>query len=153
MIYIILGVCIILLILGFILTNSDYDDVGISFVCVGGIIGAIFAIVLLITLGCYNSTKSTADSQIKVYEEQNNIIMAQIEPLVEKYLNYEKETYSTLKVDSNTLVAMSMYPELKGNEFVQSQIKIIMENQKKITDLRLSKAKLNAYKLWIFMGE
>jgi hypothetical protein len=149
MIYIILSVCVILLILGFILTNSDYDDVGISFVCVGG----IFAIVLLITLGCYNSTKSTADSQIKVYEEQNNIIMAQIEPLVEKYLNYEKETYSTLKVDSNTLVAMSMYPELKGDEFVQSQIKIIMENQKKITDLRLNKAKLNAYKLWIFMGE
>ena len=70
-----------------------------------------------------------------------------------KYLNYEKETYSTLKVDSNTLVAMSMYPELKGDEFVQSQIKIIMENQKKITDLRLRKAKLNAYKLWIFVGE
>ena len=153
MIYIILGVCIILLILGFILTSSDYDDVGISFICIGGLIGAIFVIALLITLGCYNSTKSTADSQIKVYEEQNDIIMAQIEPLVEKYLNYEKETYSTLKVDSNTLVAMSMYPELKGNEFVQSQIKIIMENQKKITDLRLSKAKLNEYKLWIFVGE
>lgn len=153
MIYIILGVCVILLILGFILISSDYDNEGISFICVGGVIGAIFTIVLLITLGCYNSTKSTADSQIKVYEEQNDIIMAQIEPLVEKYLNYEKETYSTLKVDSNTLVAMSMYPELKGDEFVQSQIKIIMENQKKITDLRLSKAKLNAYKLWIFVGE
>ena len=127
MIYIILGVCVILLILGFILIYLNHDDAGISFVCVGGIIGAIFTIVLLITLGCYNSTKSTADSQIKVYEEQNDIIMAQIEPLVEKYLNYEKETYSTLKVDSNTLVAMSMYPELKGDEFVQSQIKIIME--------------------------
>lgn len=153
MIYIILGVCIILLILGFLLMGLDCDDVGAPFICVGGIIGVIFAIALLITLGSYNSTKSTADSQIKVYEEQNNIIMAQIEPLVEKYLNYEKETYSTLKVDSNTLVAMSMYPELKGDEFVQSQIKIIMENQKKITDLRLSKAKLNAYKLWIFVGE
>ena len=153
MIYIILGVCVILLILGFPLIDSNYDDVGFSFIGVGGIIGVIFAIVLLITLGCYNSTKSTADSQIKVYEEQNDIIMAQIEPLVERYLNYEKETYSTLKVDSNTLVAMSMYPELKGDEFVQSQIKIIMENQKNITYLKLSKAKLNAYKIWIFMGE
>lgn len=153
MIYIILGVCVILLILGFSLIDSNYDGVGFSFIGVGGIIGAIFVIVLLITLGCYNSTKSTADSQIKVYEEQNDIIMAQIEPLVERYLNYEKETYSTLKVDSNTLVAMSMYPELKGDEFVQSQIKIIMENQKNITHLKLSKAKLNAYKMWIFMGE
>ena len=31
MIYIILGVCVILLILGFMLTSSDYDDVGIPF--------------------------------------------------------------------------------------------------------------------------
>lgn len=65
----------------------------------------------------------------------------------------KKDTYSNLKVDSNALIALSMYPELKGNEFVQSQIKIIIDNQKKITDLKLSKAKLNGYKMWLFMGE
>lgn len=153
MIYIILGICVILLILGYcLIENTNKYCTGGMLTTIGGIVGFCFLIALFISLGCYNSTKSTVDSQIKVYEEQNNIIMAQIEPLVEKYLNYEKETYSTLKVDSNTLIAMSMYPELKGDEFVQSQIKIIIENQKKITNLKLSKAKLNAYKLWIFVN-
>ncbi len=154
MIYIVLGICIVLVVVGLILIeNTDYVDGGGVLVGVGGFVGACFLIALFVALGCYNSTKSTADSQIKVYEEQNDVIMAQIEPLVEKYLNYEKDTYSNLRVDSSTLIALSMYPELKGDEFVQSQIKIIIDNQKKITELRLSKAKLNGYKMWLFMGE
>ena len=56
MIYIILGVCIILLILGFILIDLDYDGVGFSFICVGGIIGAIFAIVLHRKIGKKDAT-------------------------------------------------------------------------------------------------
>lgn len=153
MIYIVLIICLILIILGAILlNNTDYELGGAASVIVGGIVGGIFLIALFISLICYNVTKFTADSQIKVYEEQNEIVLSQIEPLVEKYLNYEKDTYSSLKVDSNTLVAMSMYPELKGDEFVQSQIKIIMDNQSKITQLKLDKAKLNVYKFWLFMG-
>ena len=154
MIYIVLAICVVLVIIGIcLIENTNCEDAGGALYAVGGIVGFCFLIALFVSLGFYNSTKSTADSQIKVYEEQNDVIMAQIEPLVEKYLNYEKDTYSNLKVDSNTLVAMSMYPELKGDEFVQSQIKIIIDNQKKITDLKLSKAKLNGYKIWLFMGE
>ena len=156
MIYIILGLCIILIILGTFMVHwdkYDYEDVGGILCTIGIFIGIVFLIALISCLGCYNATKTTSNSQIKVYEEQNEIVIAQIEPLVEKYLNYEKDTYNNLKVDSNTLVAMSMYPELKGNEFVQSQIKIIIDNQQKITQLKLKKARLNAYKMWIFVGE
>jgi hypothetical protein len=153
MIYVILGICIFLFGLGVVLICKDHEEVGLTLCATFGVMEFIFFIVLLVTLGCYNSTKSTADNKIRVYEEQNKIIMAQIEPLIEKYLNYEKETFSNLKVDSNTLVAMSMYPELKGDEFVQSQIKIAMNNQNRITELKLNKANLNAYKMWIFMGE
>lgn len=154
MIYIVLIICVILIILGVILfNNTDCEMGGMALGITGGIFGGIFLIALFICLISYNAAKSTADSQIKVYEEQNEIVLSQIEPLVEKYLNYEKDTYSSLKVDSNTLVAMSMYPELKGNEFVQSQIKIIMDNQSKITQLKLSKARLNIFKFWLFVGE
>lgn len=154
MIYIVLIVCVILIILGLILlNNTDCEAGGLVSLGVGGLIGGVFLIALFVCLISYNVTKSTADSQIKVYEEQNEIVLSQIEPLVEKYLNYEKDTYSSLKVDSNTLVAMSMYPELKGDEFIQSQIKIIMDNQSKITQLKLDKAKLNVFKFWLFMGE
>lgn len=154
MIYIILIICVILIVLGIILlTNTDYELGGVISIVTGSIVGSIFLIALFICLISYNATKSTADSQIKVYEEQNEIVLSQIEPLVEKYLNYEKDTYSSLKVDSNTLVAMSMYPELKGDEFIQSQIEIITDNQSKITQLKLSKARLNVFKFWLFVGE
>ena len=153
MIYIILGISIILIIIGLILSSSDYDEFGAASLISGILLGVPFLIALFVCLTCYNSTKTTSSAQIKVYEEQNEIVLSQVEPLVEKYLNYEKDTYGNLKIDSNTLVAMSMYPELKGDEFVQSQIKIIVDNQQKITDLKLRKAKLNAYKMWIFVGE
>lgn len=91
MIYIVLGACVILLILGFcLIKHTNCCDVGVALCTIGGMVGFCFLIALFISLGCYNSTKSTADSQIKVYKEQNDVIMAQIEPLVEKYLNYEK---------------------------------------------------------------
>ena len=104
-------------------------------------------------IGCYNSTKTTADRQIVVLEERNELVVKQIEPIVDKYLEYEGNTYKELKLDANIIVSMANYPQLKGDEFVQSQIKIILDNQKQITDLKLKKAKLNAYKLWIFVGE
>ena len=154
MIYIVLIICVILIILGLILlNNTDCEMGGLVSLIIGCVVGCIFLIALFVCLISYNATKSTADSQIKVYEEQNEIVLSQIEPLVEKYLNYEKNTYSSLKVDSNTLVAMSMYPELKGDEFVQSQIKIIMDNQSKITQLKLDKVKLKVFKFWLFVGE
>ena len=109
--------------------------------------------IALFTLICYNEIKATADRQIVILEERNELVLKQIEPLVEKYLNYETETLSKFKVDVNNLVALSMFPELKGNEFIKSQIDIIIKNQDKITKLKLQKASLNAYKLWLFMGE
>ena len=154
MIYIVLIICVILIILGLIvLNNTDYDGVGAGMITIGSFVGVAFLIALFICLISYNATKSTAASQIKVYEEQNEVILSQIGPLVDKYLDYEKDTYSKLKVDSSTLIAMSMYPELKGNEFVQSQIKIIIDNQAKITSLKLDQAKLNVFKFWLFVGE
>ena len=101
-------------------------------------------------MSCYNETKVTVDKQIGVLEERNELVLKQIEPLVDKYLNYETETLSKFKVDVNNLVALSMFPELKGNEFIKSQIDIVIKNQKEITKLKLQKASLNAYKLWLF---
>lgn len=123
---------------------------------ISGSSGILFLVVFLFLVGClasYNETKATVDKQILVLEEKNEIVLKQIEPLVEKYLNYENETLSKFKVDVNNLVALSMFPELKGNEFIKSQIDIVIKNQDEITKLKLEKAKLNSYKLWLFMGE
>lgn len=122
-----------------------------------GVLSSLFFIgvfiVVLCTLFDYNEIKSTVDKQVLILEEKNELVLKQIEPLVEKYLNYENETLSKFKVDANNLVALSMFPELKGNEFIKSQIDIVIKNQDEITKLKLEKAKLNSYKLWLFMGE
>ncbi|MCF0126337.1 MAG: hypothetical protein HUJ68_11415 [Clostridia bacterium] len=155
MLFILLGIAGSVLILGLLsykLTGFDSFTRDVLTVF-GATVTLILVIVLLSVLGIYNSTKATSSKKIAVLEQRNTEAIEQIEPLVEKYLDYEKTTFAGLKLDVNTVVAMSAYPELKGNEFVQSQINIIMENQREITALRLSQANLEAYRLWIFMGE
>lgn len=146
MIWILLGLGLILFILTIL---TEIEDI-----CTGiGIFEVVLLVVTLFILGSYNSTKATADKQIAVLEQRNDEVVSQIEPLVRQYLEYESSTYKELKPNADTLIAFANYPELKGNEFVQTQIQVILENQKKITGLKLEKASLNAYKLWLFMGE
>lgn len=146
MLWILVGIFALATIVSFVI---DYEDAVVAF----GIIGSLIVIVLLCVLGCYNSTKATADKHIAVLEQRNDEVIAQIEPLVKQYLEYESNTFKDLKPNADRVIALSQYPNLKGNEFIQTQIKIILENQKRITDLKLDKASLNVYKLWIFMGE
>ena len=121
---------------------------------VGGTGTFLFVVTLLVTIVAgvkYNSIKSTANSQLEVLNEQNEIVLAQIEPLIQQALNYESSTYKEFKLTPENIVAFgNMYPQLQANSFIQSQINIIVENQKEIKDLKLRVASLNAYRLWLF---
>ena len=120
----------------------------------GGTCMFLFAVTLLVIIGLgvqYNSIKSTANARLEVLNSQNEIVLAQIEPLVQQALDYESNTYKELKMTPENIVAFSnMYPQLQANSFIQSQINIIVENQKEIKDLKLRIASLNAYHLWLF---
>ena len=147
MLYIILFVFICCIIIG---SKSSYELeeilVGIGLV---GFIGTIIA--LLIVVSNYNSIKSTANAQMEVLNSQNEIVLAQIEPLVQQAMDYESNTYKEFKMTPENVIAFSnMYPQLQANTFIQSQIDIIVENQKEIKDLKLKIASLNAYRLWLF---
>ena len=146
MLFILTGV---LFVIGLVHCLMLEEEIGIGFY----VSSAIFLAITLISLVCYNDTKSSCDKKITVLEERNEIVLKQIEPIVDRYLLYESETLEKVKVNSENIIALSMYPELKGNEFLKSQIDIVVKNQDEITKLKLSKAELNAYKLWIFMGE
>lgn len=151
MLFIFCGLCLVLMLITLIFyyENDNFIAIGV----ISTIFFIIFVIVILDSLFDYNEIKATVDKQVLILEEKNELVLKQIEPLVEKYLNYENETLSKFKVDANNLVALSMFPELKGNEFIKSQIDIVIKNQDEITNLKLEKAKLNSYKLWLFMGE
>lgn len=88
---------------------------------------------------------------MEVLNSQNETVLAQIEPLVQQALNYESNTYKEFKLTPENIVTFgNMYPQLQANSFIQSQINIIVENQKEIKDLKLKIASLNAYRLWLF---
>lgn len=147
MLFIITGLFLLLCIFALIVY---YDEIELFAFCLCGFL--ISLIITLCVLTAYISTKNNADAKIAVLEEQNAVILEQVEPLVEKYLNYESGTFKELKQNPQMLVSLSMFPELKGDEFVKSQMLIITENQKKITELKLKKAGLDSFKVWLFMG-
>ena len=132
--------------------NSSYGSE--TAVTVGRASMFLLVVTLLFTIGTgvkYNSIKSTASAQLEVLNSQNEIVLAQIEPLVQQALNYESNTYKEFKMTPENIVAFSnMYPQLQANAFIQSQINIIVENQNEIKDLKLKIASLNAYRLWLF---
>lgn len=143
MLYILLFIFILMFIIG-IISDSDVTEFALFF--------TIVVTCILIGVGTsYNNIKTTATSKLKVLNEQNEIVLAQIEPLVQHALDHESNTYKELKLTPENIVAFgNMYPQLQANSFIQSQINIIVENQKEIKDLKLRIASLNAYRLWLF---
>lgn len=153
MLYIMLFICICMAIGGHITdTNSRYgSDAGIIFRSLGAVMSFILVLMIVGFGAKYNSIKSTANAQMEVLNSQNEIVLAQIEPLVQQAMNYESNTYKEFKLTPENIVAFgNMYPQLQANSFIQSQINIIVENQKEIKDLKLKIASLNAYRLWLF---
>lgn len=151
MLYIFLFIFIIIIIIGLCQEVSYQKDTR-EVLCGLGIVFSIIIFIAILIAGIkYNSIKSTANAQLEVLNEQNEIVLKQIEPLVQQALNYENNTYKELKLTPENIIAFgSMYPQLQANSFIQSQINIIVENQEEIKDLKLRIASLNAYRLWLF---
>lgn len=151
MLYIFLFIFICLIIIGLYQEVNYYKDTR-EVLCTLGIVFSIITFIAILIAGIkYNSIKSTATAQLEVLNSQNEIVLAQIEPLVQQALNYESNTYKEFKLTPENIVAFgNMYPQLQANSFIQSQINIIVENQKEIKDLKLRIASLNAYRLWLF---
>lgn len=152
MLFISLIIGLTLIIIGVAIDRRDrYSSDGTPF-CAFGIIMSIASIIALFIVSYnYNIIKTTTDSRLKVLTEQNELVLTQIEPLVQQALNYESNTYKELKLTPENIVAFgNMYPQLQANSFIQSQIDIIINNQNEIKNLKLQKASLNAYHLWLF---
>lgn len=151
MLYILLFIFICVIIIGLCQEVSYQRDTREVLYGIGIVFSIITFIAILIAGIKYNSVKSTANAQLEVLNAQNEVVLSQIEPLVQQALNYESSTYKEFKLTPENIVAFgNMYPQLQANSFIQSQINIIVENQKEIKDLKLRIASLNAYRLWLF---
>lgn len=144
MLYILLVIGIILFAIGLSFDNVPTFGVGL-------VLGVISLFSTLIGFASYNEVATTIDVKQLILEEQNQTVLAQIEPLVQQALEYESNTYKDLKLDAAKVIAFTqLYPELKANSFLNKQIDIIIANQEEIKQLKLAKASLNAYHFWLW---
>ena len=145
-------ICLVCISLGIILWfKKPYSDAGPT-------VFAISLIVLVVVIICclFNVNKivkaNTLEQKITVYQEEMTNIENSINPVVQNYLDHEKETYTALTPD-NAVIFASIYPELSSNEIVQKQLNIYNEYLISIKNLKLEIAESSTAKWWLYFGQ
>ena len=152
MILLIFGICILMIVGGFILDKKTGADSDICFGISGiGMVVGFFALLGLIIVGVNVKSLSVIDDRIVMYEEENARIEQQIADVVEQYQKYETDIFMEVAPDS-AVTMVSLYPELKSDSLVQAQIEVYTENNKTIRDLRDKQIKGNVYRWWLYFG-
>ena len=145
-------ICLVCISLGIIIwIKKPYSDAG-------SITFAISLVVLVVVIICclFNVNKivkaNTLEQKITVYQEEMTNIENSINPVVQNYLDHEKETYTALTPD-NAVIFASIYPELSSNEIVQKQLSIYNEYLISIKNLKLEIAEISTAKWWLYFGQ
>lgn len=126
------------------ITNDD------DAICLPGVI-CFVALVFVIIAGVNVVNGRVIDSKIAMYQEENKNIENQMDILVEKYMDYESETFGELKGESS-ITLVSLYPELKADELVKQQVEVYTSNNKTIKELKEKKINLSTWKWWLYFG-
>ena len=154
MILVILAIGILTIILGVILYDKldcGKDEIGTIFQIVGTVATIISTIVSIVLLICVLN-RVNIEKKIALYEEENAKIEQQIADTVKQYQEYETGIFTEVSPeDSITLVAL--YPELKSDTLVQSQIEVYVENNRSIKELKSSAINASVYRWWLYFGE
>ena len=151
MILVILGICIALLIAGFLVWSAIDDDIGCVVSFIGGF-GLIPALIATIALSVSVSNLKVIDEKITMYQEENTKIEQQIATAVESYQKYESDIIAECSPESSiTLVAL--YPELQADTLVQKQIDVYVKNNEEIKHLREKKINSKVTRWWLYFGD
>lgn len=149
MLIVILLIGIILLFVGLRLMEN-YDLIGEVITFLGGV-SALISIIALIPLAIIVSNLSTIDERIEMYQTENVTIEQQIANVVSEYQSYETEIITTITPDE-AMTLVSLYPELKSDTLVKSQIDIYISNNNEIKELRNEKISGRVFKWWVCFG-
>lgn len=144
MLIVLIIVAIIAMFLGGWIENDFLIGAGITL----GVIVIIAAIIMAFDV----SYSTVINKKIAMYKEENTKIENEVKVIVENYKDYEGKTLKEFKID-NLTVALSLYPELKTNELVKTQITIYVENNKKIKELKEDKLNYSVARWWLYFGK
>lgn len=149
MIIVILAIFLIWCVISwFVDINWDYD--GLLGVFLGTIPLAI-CIIVAISLVAQVSNLSVIDQKVEMYEQENTKIEQQIETAVTAYQQHEKDVFTSVKPNSY-IQLVSLYPELKSDTLVKTQIKTYQSNNKKIKELKEQAINGNVKRWWLYFG-
>lgn len=152
MLFVLLVFSITIIVAGFYLYNKR-GGAGTVVGAIGFIIGIIVICGFAAAGGGYISTQ-TLDEKIAMYETENVAIERSVAQTVSAYIDYEKGTFSSLSLkdmdtkDITTLV--SLFPTLKSDTLVKSQIDNMVSNNTKIKTLKEQKITSKVYSWWLF---
>lgn len=147
-------ICVLLCIICVVVAClAEYDHEIVSFLSatLAGVLFIAIFIMSIFVIGAYVEGY-TAKYKIEMYQEENTKIETQMDVLVKEYMNYEQETFAEFKTES-TMTLVSLFPELKSDELVQQQMKIYVENNKKIKDLKEDLIDLKLAKWLLYFGK
>jgi hypothetical protein len=127
--------------------NTGYT-IGASFAWIGAVAILIISCILVTIYLGYD----VIDDKILILQEENSAIEKRVEETVKQYQNYETEffTDSTQETNSDVMVLVERYPELKSDELVQQQIDLYIKNNQEIKKLKLQQLEKYKYELWLF---
>ena len=154
MILVILVIGILMVTLGIVLYDKldcGKDEIGTIFQIAGAIAIIISTIVTIALLVCVLN-RVNIDKKIALYEEENTKIEHQIADAVERYQEYETGIFTDIAPESS-ITLVTLYPELKSDTLVQSQIEIYIENNKEIKELKSSAINASVYRWWLYFGK
>ena len=138
----------IIFLIGLIIAiRNDYEGLEIP----SGI-GLFITILFLIICTVNLVDGKTVNDKIIMYTEENTKIEQQVDAVVCNYMDFESTTYKDLKNTSDIILLTSLYPELKSDELIKSQIQVYLNNNNEIKLLKNQLIDLKIYKWWLYFG-
>lgn len=149
MIIVIMLLCVGLLIGGVEITDK-FDGIGLL-MAAGGFLGLCISVISMIIL-CVNVSKlRVIDERIEMYQEENAAIESEIDILVKEYMEYESEVFKDTTTESS-ITLVSLYPELKADELVSSQLNVYLANNQMIKELKEERINGSVTRWWLYFG-
>jgi hypothetical protein len=149
MVLLLLGISIVIIALAVVLdikTDCDGGCLG-----VGGILMFLSALIASICLGIDVAQANVLNERIAMYEEENTRIEQQVADVVQQYQQYETNIFTEVNPES-AMTLVALYPDLKSDTLVQSQIELYTENNEVIRELKDCQIKANVQRWWLYFG-
>ena len=155
MLIVFLVICVVLLVCGIIWNWFSYGDSDGALCCMS--VGGIFTFVMLIIMSVA-ITKTVSipviEQQIAMYEEENEDIEQEVKVIIDSYIAYEEGVYGNIDIDDYSgdrlLLLTQLYPELKANTLIQTQIELHTSNAAEIKELKKDLLNTKVWAWWLY---